>query len=121
MSTARQRLDELGLVLPPVTKPVGAYVPALRHGDLLLLSGQIPLRDGAVAYTGRVGSSGRTLEDAQAAARLCTLNALAIAADAAGGLERIARVVKVAKGWVPASVPSLTHSCGPLVPSFARK
>ncbi len=95
MSTARQRLDELGLVLPPVTKPVGAYVPALRHGDLLLLSGQIPLRDGAVAYTGRVGPGGRSLEDAQAAARLCTLNALAIAADAAGGLERIARVVKV--------------------------
>lgn len=97
MSTPSQRLRELNITLPPVTKPVGAYVPVLRHGQLLFLSGQIPLRDGQVAYTGRVGGpTGRTLEDAQAAARLCTLNALAIAADAAGGIDRIAGVVKVA-------------------------
>lgn len=97
MSAPSQRLRELNITLPPVTKPVGAYVPALRHGELLFLSGQIPVRDGQVVYTGRVGGpAGRTLEDAQAAARLCTLNAIAIAADAAGGIDRLTRVLKVA-------------------------
>jgi enamine deaminase RidA (YjgF/YER057c/UK114 family) len=96
MSTSTQRLADLNLALPPVAKPVGAYVPALRHGNTLLLSGQIPLKDGAVAFTGKVGGvTGRTLEDAQAAARLCTLNAIAVAADAAGGLDNIRRVLKV--------------------------
>jgi len=96
MVNPSERLRELNLTLPPVTRPVGAYVPALRHGDMLFLSGQIPLREGHVAYTGRVGEpGGRTLEEAQAAARLCTLNALAVAADAAGGLDRLARVLKV--------------------------
>ena len=96
MSLASQRLKELNLTLPPVSKPVGAYKPALRHGDLLLLSGQIPLHEGKVVYTGKVGGpAGRTLEDAQAAARLCALNAIAIAADAAGGIDRLARVLKV--------------------------
>ncbi len=96
MSTPSQRLRELNITLPPVTKPVGAYVPALRHGDMLLLSGQIPLRDGQVACTGRVGGpSGKTLEDAQAAARQCTLNAIAIGADAVGGIDLLKRVLKV--------------------------
>jgi enamine deaminase RidA (YjgF/YER057c/UK114 family) len=90
------RLRQLNLTLPPVTKPVGAYVPALRHASTLLLSGQIPLRDGQLAYTGKVGGpTGCTLEDAQAAARLCTLNALAVAADAAGGLDNLSRVLKL--------------------------
>lgn len=96
MSKPSERLEALGLTLPPVTKPVGAYVPALRHHDTLILSGQIPLQDGKLAYTGRVGGSdGRSLEDAQAAARVCTLNALAVAADAAGGVDQLARVLKV--------------------------
>ncbi len=96
MAKPSERLKELGLTLPSAPKPVAAYVPAVRHGDLLYLSGQIPLADGKVAFTGRVGAAdGRTLEDAQQAARLCTLNAIAIAADAAGGIDRIGRVVKV--------------------------
>jgi len=96
MSKPSERLRELGLTLPPVTKPVGAYVPALRHGDVLFLSGQIPLREGNVAYAGKVGgSTGRTLEDAQAAARLCALNAVGVAADAVGGIDRLTRVLKV--------------------------
>ena len=96
MSKPSERLRELNLTLPPVTKPVGAYVPALRHGDTLLLSGQIPLREGKVAYTGKVGgSSGHTLDDAQAAARLCALNAIGVAADAAGGVDKLTRVLKV--------------------------
>ncbi len=96
MPKPSERLRELNLTLPPVTKPVGAYVPALRHGDTLLLSGQIPLREGKVAYTGKVGGpGGRTLDDAQAAARLCALNAIGVAADTAGGVDRLARVLKV--------------------------
>jgi len=96
MSRPSERLQALNLSLPTVAKPVGAYLPALRHGDLLFLSGQIPLRDGQVAWTGRVGGpGGRSLEDAQAAARQCALNAVAAAAEAAGGVDRLSRVVKV--------------------------
>ncbi len=96
MSKPSQRLAELNITLPPVTKPVGAYVPAVRHGELLHLSGQIPLRDGKVFYTDKVGGpGGRTLDEAQAAARLCALNAVGIAADAVGGVDNIVRVLKV--------------------------
>lgn len=90
-----ERLAGLGLTLPAVTKPVGSYVPCVRHGDVLMLSGQIPFQDGKLVYTGKVGGAGRSLADAQAAARLCALNAVAIAADAAGGIDRLARVLKV--------------------------
>jgi enamine deaminase RidA (YjgF/YER057c/UK114 family) len=96
MSQASQRLKELNLTLPPVATPVGAYKPAVRHGDVLMLSGQIPLRDGKVVYTGKVGGpTGRTLEEAQAAARLCTLNAIAAAAGGAGGVDQIKSVLKL--------------------------
>ncbi len=96
MSTASERLEALGLRLPPVARPVGAYVPALRHHDMLFLSGQIPLQEGKVVYTGKVGGpTGRSLEEAQAAARLCALNAIAVAADAAGSVDRLTRVLKV--------------------------
>jgi enamine deaminase RidA (YjgF/YER057c/UK114 family) len=96
MPTPTERLSALGLTLPPAPKPVAAYVPSVRHGGLLFLSGQIPLADGAVKFTGRVGGpGGRSLEDAQAAARLCTLNAFAIVADAAASLDRVNRVVKL--------------------------
>lgn len=94
MPTPSERLKELGLTLPPAPKAVGAYVPCLRHGDTLMLSGQIPMRDGAVQFTGPVGAE-RTLEQAQEAARICTLNALAIAAENAGGLDKIKRILKV--------------------------
>ena len=60
MSKPSERLQALGWGLPPVTKPVGTYVPALRHGDLLFLSGQLPVQDGNVIQTGQVGRD-RTL------------------------------------------------------------
>ena len=78
MATHSERLKELSIDLPAVTTPVGAYVPALRHGDLLFLSGQVPLLDGKVAYTGKVGD-GRTPEDAIAAARIWARNRGAVA------------------------------------------
>ena len=94
MTRPSERLKALGLTLPPVAQPVGAYVPAVRHGDLLFLSGQLPMRSGKLAFTGKAGAE-RTIEDAQAAARLCTLNAIAAAAGAIGQVDDIARVVKV--------------------------
>lgn len=94
MAKPSQRLAALGLKLPPVTKPVAAYVPFVRYNDLLLLAGQIPLEDGKVKYAGRVGES-QTLQSAQAAARLCALNAFGIAAEAAGGVDNVSRVLKL--------------------------
>lgn len=96
MPKPSERLKSLGVTLPPVTKPVGAYVPALRHRDLLFLSGQIPMRAGQMAYAGKVGGPhGRSLEEAQAAARLCVLNAVAAAAEIAGGVDYLTAVLKV--------------------------
>ncbi len=94
MASHSDRLAALGLSLPPVPKPVAAYVPVVRHGDLLFLSGQIPFRDGAVQHPGRVGGP-VTREHAQEAAQICTLNAIAAAAEAAGGINKLARVVKL--------------------------
>lgn len=94
MSKPSDRLKELGITLPTPPKPVAAYIPWVRHGDMLLLSGQIPTVDGKVQFEGSAGFK-RTLEEAQQAARLCTINALAVAADAAGGIDNIARVLKV--------------------------
>ena len=94
MPTPSERLREMNLELPPVMKPVGSYTPAVRHGDLLFLSGQIPVQGGNVVYTGPVGALS-SLKDAQHAAALATLNAIAVAADAAGGIDRVKRVVKL--------------------------
>lgn len=93
MSKPSQRLKELGIELPPPPKPVAAYIPFVRHGDLLMLSGQIPTREGKVVFEGSAGFK-RTLEEAAQAARLCTINALAVAHDACG-IDNIARVLKV--------------------------
>lgn len=94
MSKPSQRLKEMGISLPPVAKPLAAYVPCVRHGEMLLLSGQVTMKDGKLAYVGKVGRD-QTLEAAQDAAKLCALNAIAIGAEAAGGIDKIARVLKV--------------------------
>ena len=92
--SAAARLAELGLTLPPVAPPVAAYVPAVKTGNYVYTSGQLPLVDGKLLRTGKVGAS-LTVEEGAALARTCALNALAAAADAAGGLDAIVRVVKV--------------------------
>lgn len=91
---ASEKLAALGLQLPPVATPAGAYVPALRSGGQILTSGQLPMVDGALAVTGKVGAE-VTEEQAADAARIAALNAVAAAADIAGGLDAITRVVKV--------------------------
>jgi len=92
--TPTEKLAELKLVLPPAVTPVGSYVPAKRIGGLIHTSGQIPIANGKVTITGKVGD-GVTLAQAQDAARLCALNALAAAANIAGGLDRIAGIERV--------------------------
>jgi enamine deaminase RidA (YjgF/YER057c/UK114 family) len=97
-----ERLAELGLTLPPVTAPVAAYVPAVRAGAFVYVSGQVPIADGKLAAVGKVGGE-VSASDAAGLARTCALNALAAAAAAAGGLDAIRRIVKVT-GFV-ASAP----------------
>jgi enamine deaminase RidA (YjgF/YER057c/UK114 family) len=87
------RLAELGIRLPPVAAPVAAYVPAVRSGNLVFTSGQLPFVDGGLRRTGKVGGSVDP-EEAAADAKLCTLNALA-AVDDLVGLDSVARIVRV--------------------------
>jgi len=84
----------MGLTLPQVATPVANYVPALVTGTHVYTSGQLPLVDGELLAVGRLGAEVST-EEGRAAARVCALNALAAAAQAAGGLDRLARAVKV--------------------------
>jgi enamine deaminase RidA (YjgF/YER057c/UK114 family) len=103
--TASGRMAELGLTLPPVAPPVAAYVPAVRTGGYAYTSGQLPLVDGKLLGTGKVGD-GVTTEEAAGLARTAALNALAAAASVSGGLDAIARIVKVT--CFVASAPSFT-------------
>jgi enamine deaminase RidA (YjgF/YER057c/UK114 family) len=100
--TAAGRLAELGLTLPSVVAPAGSYVPAVRTGQFVYTAGQLPVVDGKLPATGKVGAE-VSPSDAAAMARTCALNALAAAAAAAGGVDQIARIVKVV-GFV-ASAP----------------
>jgi len=108
MSVA-ERLSELGLELPAVTKPVAAYVPAVVTGNLVYTSGQLPFVSGALEVTGKVGAE-VSAEEAARSARVCALNALAAAESAIGSLDRVTRVVKVL-GFV-ASAPDFTGQPG---------
>lgn len=106
------RLAELGIELPAVVPPVAAYVPAKVHGDVVQTSGQLPMVDGALPATGKVGE-GDGFVDAAAAkdlARRSALNAVAAAADAVGGVDRLTGVLKVT-GFV-ASDPAFTGQPG---------
>jgi enamine deaminase RidA (YjgF/YER057c/UK114 family) len=88
-----ERLAELSIELPAVPAPAGAYVPAVRTGNLVYTAGQVPFVDGAVAGTGKVGRE-VSPEEAKDLARICALNALA-AVDSVVGIDSVVRVVKV--------------------------
>jgi enamine deaminase RidA (YjgF/YER057c/UK114 family) len=100
----RARLAELGLTLPALTPPLAAYVPAVRTGNHVYVSGQVPMQDGKLLATGKVGAEVSPEDAAQLAAR-CALNAIA-AVENLVGLENVVRVVKVV-GFV-ASAPGFT-------------
>lgn len=103
------RLTALGLTLPDVARPLAAYVPAVRTGNYVFTSGQLPLVDGRLAETGKVGAE-VTAERAKEHAATCTLNALAAVKAEIGSLENVRRVVKVV-GFV-ASSPTFTDQPG---------
>jgi enamine deaminase RidA (YjgF/YER057c/UK114 family) len=88
------RLSELSITLPPAPKPVAAYIPAVRAGDLLFLSGTGPFKDGQIAFTGKLGKD-LTVEQGYEAARLTLLNALAMVRQELGTLDRVVRIVRV--------------------------
>jgi enamine deaminase RidA (YjgF/YER057c/UK114 family) len=104
MDSALDRLAALGLELPPVAAPVASYQPAVRSGGYVYTSGQLPVVDGVLAVTGKVGAD-VTVEVAAAQARICALNALAAVHELVG-LPSVVRVVKVL-GFV-ASAPDFT-------------
>jgi enamine deaminase RidA (YjgF/YER057c/UK114 family) len=109
VSAVEDRLSALGLTVPAVVPPVAAYVPALRDGNLVFTSGQLPMVDGKLVATGKVGAD-VSAEDAKGYAATCALNAIAAIKAELGDLDKVARVVKVV-GFV-ASDPSFTGQPG---------
>ena len=111
MGRVTDRLAELGIELPPVAPPAGSYQPAVRDGDHVWTSGQLPMVDGAMAHTGQVGEGDGLVApaDAQALARTCVVNALA-AIGSVVDLDDIVQVVKLV-GFV-SSDPSFTGQPG---------
>ncbi|MDT0200528.1 RidA family protein [Nocardioides sp. AE5] len=105
MSTVEDRLAELGLAVPEVAKPVAAYVPAVRTGNLVYTSGQLPMVNGELIATGKVGGS-VTAEQAVACAQQCALNAIAALKAEVGDLDQVKRIVKVVA--FVASTPDFT-------------
>ena len=112
MSAVEDRLSELGLTVPEVVPPVAAYVPALRNGNLVFTSGQLPMRDGNLEATGKVGDGHGLVPaaDAKDLAALCALNAIAAIKSVVGDLDKVTQVVKVV-GFV-ASDPGFTGQPG---------
>ncbi|MFI2237973.1 RidA family protein [Streptomyces chrestomyceticus] len=109
MSAVEDRLAELGLKLPQVVPPLAAYQPAVRSGAYVHTSGQLPMVDGALPVTGKVGAE-VSPEQAKELAATCALNALAAVKSVVGDLDKIVRVVKVV-GFV-ASAPDFTGQPG---------
>jgi enamine deaminase RidA (YjgF/YER057c/UK114 family) len=111
-SRVEQRLAELGLAVPEVAAPAGAYVPAVQHAGLVFTSGQLPFVDGQLPATGKVGDGAGLVpaDEANRLAGLCALNAIAAVKSLVGDLDRVTQVVKVV-GFV-ASDPSFTGQPG---------
>ena len=93
MTDVRAKLAELGLTLPVAAKPVAAYVPAIRTGNLVFTAGQLPLVDGAIPSTGKVGAK-VSVDEAKRLAQVCALNALA-AVETVADVNKILKVVRV--------------------------
>jgi len=103
--TVQDRLGDLGITLPAPAAPVANYVPFVETGNLLFVSGQVPMGPDGLEYVGTLGA-GLSLEDGQAAARLCAINILAQANVALGDLNRVKRCVKL--GGFVSSTPDFT-------------
>lgn len=106
MATPEEKLKELGIELLPMPKPLGSYVPIIKVGNLLFLSGILPLREGKLKRQGRVGES-LTVEEAKEEARTATINAISLLKAELGELSRLKRCVKLT-GYVSSS-PDFTE------------
>jgi enamine deaminase RidA (YjgF/YER057c/UK114 family) len=89
-----EKMKELGFTLPETVKPLAAYIPAIRTGDYVYTSGQVPFADGKLKYGGKIGSD-LSIEEGQKAAELCALNALSAIKSVIGDLNKIEQIVKV--------------------------
>ena len=107
--TPEERLAEMGLAVPEVAKPVASYVPAVRSGHHVFTSGQLPMRQGQLLTTGKVGGE-VTVDEAVECARQCALNALAAVRAEVGDLSAVKRIVKVVV--FVASTPDFTGQPG---------
>jgi enamine deaminase RidA (YjgF/YER057c/UK114 family) len=109
MSQIEQKIIELGFSLPETAKPLAAYIPAVQSGNLVFTSGQLPMIEGSLAETGKVGGS-VSPERAKELATVCALNALAAVKTVIGDLDKIKRIVKVV-GFV-SSTPEFSGQPG---------
>jgi enamine deaminase RidA (YjgF/YER057c/UK114 family) len=100
------KIKKLGIMIPEAPKPLGSYVPCVQTGNLLFLSGMLPLREGKLTRTGRVGES-VSLMEAQEDARQCVINALSVLKSHLGNLDKIKRCIKL-NGYI-ASAPDFTE------------
>jgi enamine deaminase RidA (YjgF/YER057c/UK114 family) len=100
-----QKIESLGIKLPTPPTPAGSYVPVVRTGNLLYISGQIPMEDGKVVFSGKV--SDENLETAQKSARMCAINILAQLKREIGDLEKVSKIVRLS-GFVN-SVPGFSQ------------
>jgi enamine deaminase RidA (YjgF/YER057c/UK114 family) len=100
--TLEEKLKSLGIELPELPKPLGSYVPFVRSGDLVFLSGILPLKGGKLMRTGKVGDA-VTLDEANGLARTAAVNALAVLGSAIGNLDKVRRCVKVS-GYIASAV-----------------
>ena len=92
--TIQQNLEKLGVTLPEAAAPAANYVPFVKTGNQLFISGQLPMQDGKIAKTGKVGAD-LSIEEGVEAARLCAINLLAQAKAATGDLSKVVRLVKI--------------------------
>jgi len=89
-----EKIKELGYTLPEIAKPLAAYIPAIRTGEFVYTSGQVPLVDGKLKYEGKIGTD-LTLEEGQKAAIVCALNGLSAIKEVVGNLDNIEQIIKV--------------------------
>ena len=108
MTKPSEQLASLGITLPAVPAPVAAYLPSVRTGQLVFTAGQLPFVDGVLPSTGKVGRD-VTADDASKLARVAALNAVAVVAAEASGIDNIARIVKVTV-YVASDPAFITHS-----------
>jgi len=94
MTEVNKRLEELGIKLPDPPDPLGAYKPAVMSGQLLFISGQLPLRDGSLVFKGKVGAQ-VTAEEAYQAARVSSINVLAVIGKEIGDFSKVKKIVKI--------------------------